>query len=81
MEMIESILNDISFTDIINNLFELCEETRPHIIKRKIKVRKKYKYQKILVTNPLHDHFIFETYFSLKMLRKRIKTIKESNNE
>ena len=75
------ILNNIPISDIMTNLVELCEETRPHIIKRKIKVRKKYKYQKILVTNPLHDHFIFETYFSLKMLRKRIKTIKESNNE
>jgi len=78
MKMIESILNDISFPDTINNLFELCKETRPHIIKRKIKVRKKYKYKKILLTNPLHDHFTFERYFILKILRKLIKTIKEN---
>ena len=64
----------------MTNLFELCEETRPHIIKRKIKVRNKYKYQKILVTNPLHDYFTFGTYFSLKMLKILLNKITNEKN-
>ena len=74
------ILNNIPISDIMTNLVELCEETRPHIIKRKIKVRKKYKYQKILVTNPLHEYFTFGTYFSLKMLKILLNKITNEKN-
>lgn len=74
------ILNNIPISDIMTNLVELCEETRPHIIKRKIKVKKKYKYKKILVINPFHDIFILETFFSLKMSRILLNEITNEKN-
>lgn len=65
-----------NLSDTILNAYEelvnLCNDTRPRVIKRKIRYGKKYKYQKIIVYNFFHDVLSSNLRFSMMGMRKLI---------
>ena len=54
-DIIKIINENIDFTSIFDNIIDIYEDIRPKIIKRKIIVKGKRKYIKLLRYNPLYD--------------------------
>ena len=74
-------MKNITISDFANDLIEginklnnLLEDNKPKIIKRKIRVKGKFKYQILVRHNILLDTFPLYYYYSaLRLLRKNLK--------
>lgn len=76
LEKLSSLINQSLFIDLFDKFSLILEYSRPRIIYRKIKVKKRIIKKRMIVYNPLVES-ILPPSLALKLMKKIIKQLKE----